>query len=963
MKLPTKLMLSYIACGLTPLVIAAFASYLLASRGVEDVASKADLQKRVQDSLTAQRALKASQLDHYFGTIRDQVISFSNNPATVRALKEFDETFANYREEQELTAENIDHMRRELTSYYNGAFASEYRNQNDGQQPNVAAMIGGLDDDSVALQHAYIFANPNPLGSKHVLNAASTDAEYNGVHEQFHPSTRQFLENFGYYDIFLVDIETGDIIYSVFKELDYSTSLSDGPYANTNFGEVFRQAKSLGSADEFAYVDYKQYTPSYEAPASFIASPVFDGDKKIGVAIFQMPLDRVTEVMAARDGLGETGESFLVGSDYLMRSDSYHDPDHRTVVASFRNPSEGAVKTAATQAIFEKGESGTIVADDYRGQATVNSYAPLDILGRTWGIVTKMDTAEAFKEVLDLQAAAQQAKSSIVFWNVLLALVAGALVAGVAWLMCRYLLPSVRAATENQGKLDAIDRAQARIEFEPDGTIVTANKNFLDTVGYELSEIQGQHHRMFVDADYAQSASYAEFWQKLGQGEAFADDFQRFGKGGKEVWIRASYNPIRNENGEITKVVKYAADITAHMKAEQERKKKAETIAEFQEHEVEKFSRVMNCIAEGELTASYEVAAATEDTAEAHATFTNIAKSVHTMSSNLREVIRGLAKNADMLSSSSSQLSETAYSLSSGAEQTTGQSATVAAAAEEMSLNMNNMSSSTSQVTDNIKTVASSVNELTKSITEIAKTAEEASSVAETASQLTESSNATIGELGTAAEEIGKVIEVIQDIAEQTNLLALNATIEAARAGEAGKGFAVVATEVKELARQTAGATEDIRNRIQRIQGSTGEAVRSIGEVGEVIKRVNEASSTIASAVEEQSILTQDIAGNVTQTSEAVTGVSTGVNESATACDEVARNIAGVDMAAKETAQGAAQLQSVGKELSGLAEQLQELVGQFQIDDDSPQRVAISPAVHVDSNAYNDVEQGALAAV
>jgi methyl-accepting chemotaxis protein len=203
--------------------------------------------------------------------------------------------------------------------------------------------------------------------------------------------------------------------------------------------------------------------------------------------------------------------------------------------------------------------------------------------------------------------------------------------------------------------------------------------------------------------------------------------------------------------------------------------------------------------------------------------------------------------------------------------------------------------------------------------------------VAGNAATMAQSSNETIGQLGNAADEIGKVIQVIQDIAEQTNLLALNATIEAARAGDAGKGFAVVATEVKALAKQTAEATEDIRGKIEGIQSSTSLAVKSIGSISEVIQQVNEISRTIASAVEEQSVTTREIAQNVAQTSSAAETVSVGVTQSAMASKEITQNIAGVDQAAKQTAQGAAQTQTAGVELSKLAEELQSLVGQFQV--------------------------------
>jgi len=299
--------------------------------------------------------------------------------------------------------------------------------------------------------------------------------------------------------------------------------------------------------------------------------------------------------------------------------------------------------------------------------------------------------------------------------------------------------------------------------------------------------------------------------------------------------------------------------------------------------------------------------------------------------SKLQGIIRDIATNAQTLSGSSTELSATATELASGAEETTTQSQTAASAAEEVSTNMTNVSASVEEMTTNVKTVASAVEEMTASISEIARNAGQASSVAGGAAKLAKTSNESVGQLGTAADEIGKVIETIQDIAEQTNLLALNATIEAARAGDAGKGFAVVATEVKELAKQTAIATEDIRGRIEAIQESTSGAVTSIGQISEVIQEVNDVSQVIASAVEEQSITTKEIAQNISQTSDAAAAVSSGIADSATATQEISRNITGVNDAAKQTAQGATQTQVAGSELSKLSEGLQSLVGQFKV--------------------------------
>jgi len=303
---------------------------------------------------------------------------------------------------------------------------------------------------------------------------------------------------------------------------------------------------------------------------------------------------------------------------------------------------------------------------------------------------------------------------------------------------------------------------------------------------------------------------------------------------------------------------------------------------------------------------------------------------LNTMGTNLRKMFANIVENTQTLAGSANELSSTATQLASGAEETTNQSNTVATAAEEMSANMNSVAAATEQMSANVRVVASAVEELTTSITEVARSAEQAANVASTAAGLAGDGNAKIGELGTAASEIGKVIEVIQDIAEQTSLLALNATIEAARAGDAGKGFAVVASEVKELAKQTAAATEDIRRRIEGIQTSTGQAVRSIGEITEVIEKVNEVSRTIASAVEEQSITTREIAKNVAETSTAAQTVAKGVAESASVTREIVKNIVDVDVAAKQTAQGATVTQTASGKVSEVTEQLHALVGQFK---------------------------------
>ncbi|MCH8156256.1 MAG: PAS domain-containing methyl-accepting chemotaxis protein [Nitrospinae bacterium] len=261
------------------------------------------------------------------------------------------------------------------------------------------------------------------------------------------------------------------------------------------------------------------------------------------------------------------------------------------------------------------------------------------------------------------------------------------------------------------------------------------------------------------------------------------------------------------------------------------------------------------------------------------------------------------------------QVTEKAGTLGGSAEELTGVSQQMSSAAEETSAQANVVSAASEQVSTNVQTVATGTEEMSASIKEIAQNASEAAKISTQAVEVAKQANATVTKLGVSSAEIGQVVKVITSIAEQTNLLALNATIEAARAGEAGKGFAVVANEVKELANQTAKATEDISSKIEAIQTDTGSAVSAIGEISTVINQINDISSTIASAVEEQTATTNEIGRNVT---EAAKGVR-----------EISENISGVAEAAKSTTQGAQDTQKSAMVLTELAEDLNKIVSEF----------------------------------
>ena len=297
----------------------------------------------------------------------------------------------------------------------------------------------------------------------------------------------------------------------------------------------------------------------------------------------------------------------------------------------------------------------------------------------------------------------------------------------------------------------------------------------------------------------------------------------------------------------------------------------------------------------------------------------------------LQTIIKDIANNAGSLNGAAGELSDLSSQMSSSADITSNKSNSVASAAEEMSSNMNSVSAATEQSSTNVSIVATAAEEMTATIGEIAENSEKARSMTDNAVSQAKGASVKIDELGAAAQDISRVTEVITDISEQTNLLALNATIEAARAGESGKGFAVVANEIKALAKQTADATQDIKNKIESVQGSTSEAVAQIDTILETISDVNEMVTNIASAVEEQSITTKEIAGNVAQAALGIQEVTDNVAQSSTVAGEISKDIVEVNQAANEMADSSSQVNTSSAELSNLADQLKKMVGKFKV--------------------------------
>jgi methyl-accepting chemotaxis protein len=647
------------------------------------------------------------------------------------------------------------------------------------------------------LQDAYIKNNPHPTGEKEKLDRGNSASSYDAVHERYHLWLRKLLKERQYYDIFLFDLQ-GNLVYTVFKELDYATNLNSGEWKDSDLGNSFRAAAESDKAGSIHFFDFKPYAPSHDAPASFMSTPIYENGAKVGVLVFQMPIDVINAMMAQNAGLGETGELMIVGADNLMRNDSRFTKDNDILSSKIDNAAIGGAVAGAPS----HGQSA-----DYRDLALEFSAIPFAYNGTNWALAVGQSIDELYAPIASMR--------NRIF---LISIAALALIAFGGYLLSRSITGPISSLVAQMRRLA---EGQTDIELSADqrkdeiGDMAQAVATWRDNT-LKRHELE------------ANSKSELEARQKL---EA-----------------------------------KGKSDLEARLKLEED--------AKTEEAERQRLSQDE------------------QEAAKARAEF--IDGLTKDFENSVQEVLAAVSEAAG-------SLEKNANSMAATAEQTNQKSVTVAVASEQASSSVN--------------VVATATEEMNSSIKEISEQVMKSAEIAKDAVSQAKSTNEQVSALEKAAADIGDVVQLISEIAEQTNLLALNATIEAARAGTAGKGFAVVASEVKDLATQTAQATEKISVQIQSIQTDTTGAVTAIESIGTTIGELDQISSTIAAAVEEQAATTTEISQSVQQAAE-------GTKETVSAMDEV-------KSATEETGHVATNVLGAAKDLMSRSEALRESVQQF----------------------------------
>ncbi|MBO1327108.1 methyl-accepting chemotaxis protein [Acetobacter suratthaniensis] len=420
---------------------------------------------------------------------------------------------------------------------------------------------------------------------------------------------------------------------------------------------------------------------------------------------------------------------------------------------------------------------------------------------------------------------------------------------------------AARRAAETRGKLTAISRAQAMIEFTPEGQILDANDRFLETMSYDRSEIIGKHHRLFVAPGEADTADYALFWQKIRAGEFISDEFKRISKNGKVVWLQASYNPIFDHKNRVIKVVKFANDVTPRTR----------TIADIGSG----LDKLAHCSLSHRLDNAADPAYQTLCT-DFNAAIENLEQTITTISNSIDSVGNG---------------------------------------AHEIAAASNDLARRTEIQAASLEETASTLNQITTTVTHSAESARHAAQAASTvrasAAQAADVVNNAINAMAQIKEtsrKISQITGMIEQIALQTNMLALNAGVEAARAGEAGKGFAVVAAEVRTLAQRSETASKDIRTLISNSAAQIDQGATLVGSTGEALH-------TIAEQVVQIDTLVSEIAG--------------GANEQATGLAQINKTVSQLDQVTQQNAAMVEQATASANSLGTEAENLMALIGQF----------------------------------
>lgn len=953
-NLKTKLLVVLLSVGIIPMAISGFIVLQKVNNALE---------LRAFSQLESVRANKTEQVEDYFSIIEKQLLTFSNSIMISDAMNEFTYAF-NHEAMNNSAPEQLEKYKEKVYSYYYNDFSNEYENRN-GRKINVEPILP-KSNEALYHQYQYIANSEHALGEKHLLNKAEGTGLYGVSHEKYHPTIKQYLEEFGFYDIFLVEPENGKIVYSVFKELDYATSLETGPYSETNIGKAYRAAKQSKDLSTVVVEDFDTYLPSYDASASFMASPIMQYGELMGVLIFQMPVDKINAIMMSSQGLGDSGQSYLLGPDNLMRSQSRLTDD--TTLLTKLVDTDGAINVNANKV-------GIDIFTGYNGNSVLSAYSPLAIEGLDWSIMSEIDKSEAYSAI-----------DEIGFLLLELAVVVVLIVLALTYFMTRSIskqlgsdpneLLSIAKDIENgnfdreethsdkeyhgvyRAMLKMQDTLKESIETEKQKSSRTerlkqaldnvssvvmvadadlniiytnniANEYFssiesdvkLDIPSFDAKKLIGTN----IDSFHKNPSHQREMLSKL------MSTFESEVELGGHI-MKLNVSPILSDDDRLGTVLEWT-DLTAERSIEQQVQgivdasldgdlsqrlnlsdksgfllrlsEGINNMVDVSENMINDTIRVLNAVSHGDLNEKIE--------AEYKGTFNQLKTDVNNTIHKLTDIMKNIKESSALVSNAADEISRGNMDLSQRTE-------SQAASLEQTSSSMEEMTSSVKQNADNSK----HANELAIGAREQAQKSGEV---------VGEAVNA-MDKINDASNKIAEITSVIDEIAFQTNLLALNAAVEAARAGEQGRGFAVVASEVRNLAGRSATAAKEIKDLIED----------SVDKVEEGSRLVNQSGKTL-----------EEIINSIKKVTEIVGDISYASNEQANGIEQVNKAIINMDETTQNNAALVEQAAAAAESMNEQSNELMRQVSFFDFDEnESDEKLLMSMPTVSDKNSKSE---------
>ncbi|WP_415911461.1 methyl-accepting chemotaxis protein [Neptuniibacter sp. QD37_11] len=716
----------------------------------------------------------------------------------------------------------------------------------------------------------------------------------------------KYLDSYGYYDLFLIEPD-GFISYTVALEADYQTNLMSGQYKDSNLGDLFRK---VVETESYAIVDFEPYAPSNGAPAGFIGAPVFnDAGELIQVVALQIPLDPINKIMGIREGMGESGESYLVGSDYLMRSDSYLDPVNHSVEASFANPKKGSVKTEAVKDALS-GQTGSRLIVDYNGNPVLSSFTRLDLDGVHWALLVEIDEAEAFAAV-----------STLKLWIAIIGVLGATAIIVLAWKISAGITRPIQLLSKTISDVEEKGDFSARLPVNSQdeigqaslavNTLLEMTQQALADTKQVMSQMAEGNFSMRVkrnlkgdladlktainqSADQTEASMHAigQLMEQLSAGE-FDSQIDTKLPGQYQVMLTITQDAMANIGSAVASVNNIMAAMAKG-----------------------NFDGRINDVLPGQLNTLKE----------------NLNDSLETISAATAEVVRvsDLQAQGNLVArvqgKYSGRFEELQASINFG-QQSMGTLVKevrnavldVSGATKEISLGNHDLSERTQQQAAALEESSACMDKISIAGRSTAGDAQKAKQVTDQAQDLSQQGTEVMAraidamtEIKDSSKRINEITGLIDSIAFQTNLLALNAAVEAARAGEQGRGFAVVASEVRQLSQRSAQAANDIKKLIADTE-----------------ERIEEGSDQVQLSSESL----QGITESIQQMSQLVGQISATSKNQADSIDSVSGSIISIDNSTQQNAALVEEVSAAAESMHDQANRLNELMTRFTTED------------------------------